>query len=176
MLKLTDKFWSELSTHKGDATWVPDWLSKLGRDSENIELFNEGCYCLWSDENTWSAAFAAAPHLIEIGAKTLPKIQIEYVKLVGLMAIYRTRPGWKGDHLACPPELENDFEMALGQAAILAAKLLLMRWNDDDTLMLLASLAAFKGYLPIARAIEAGGIICPRCDEVVNAPRYRYDV
>ena len=33
----------------------------LCADPDNLNLFNEGFCGLWSDENTWSAAFAAAP-------------------------------------------------------------------------------------------------------------------
>lgn len=175
MLELTDTRWSELSTHDGDAAWVPEWLEKLEASPDDRGLLDDGRWRLWSDENTWSASFAAAPYLVEIAAMALPDVKIEYVKLLGLMAMYRTRPGWQGEHLACPADLEKDFEQALGQASILAASLFAMTWNDDNVRMLLASLAAFKGYLPLARTIEDGRIICPKCDEVVDKPMHCYD-
>jgi hypothetical protein len=89
--------------------------------------------------------------------------------------MYRTRPGWQGEHFACPPDLERDFGQALGEAAILTAGLLPMTWSDDNARMLIAALAAFKGYLPLARAIEDGRVWCPTCEKLVDCPMYCYD-
>jgi hypothetical protein len=175
MLDLTDPRWAELSTHSGDAGWVPRWLEELAASPDNLKVFEPDCWRLWSDENTWSASFAAAPYLVRIAARARAEIRIQYVKLLGLMAMYRTRPGWQGEYLACPSDLERDFGRALGEAAILASGLLPMTWSDDNTRMLIACIAAFKGYLPLARAIEDGRIWCPTCEKVVDCPMYCYE-
>jgi hypothetical protein len=172
---LTDPRWSELSTHSGDAAWVPQWLEELTASPDNLKLLDDGRWGLWSDENTWSASFAAAPYLAWIAARARPEIRIEYVKLLGLMAMYRTRPGWQGEYTACPPDLEKGFDQALGDAAILAAGLLPMTWSDGNVRMLIAAVAAFKGFQPLARAIEDGRVWCPTCKKLVDCPMYCYD-
>ena len=92
MLELTDKRSSELSTHRGNAAWVPEWLEKLETSPDDRGLLDDGRWALWSDENTWSASFAAAPYLVEIAAMARTEVKVEYVKLLGLMAMYQTRP------------------------------------------------------------------------------------
>jgi hypothetical protein len=147
----------------------------LAGSPDNLKLLDPHRWRLWSDENTWSASFAAAPYLVRIAAQARPEVRIEYVKLLGLMAMYRTRPGGQSEHLACPPDLERSFGQALGEAAILAAGLLPMSWSDGNTRMLIASVAAFKGYLPLARVIEDGRVWCATCEKLVDCPMYCYD-
>src|SRR5207302_108993 len=48
MLSLDDPRWSALQTHSSDAIWVPDWLGRLAATPDDLELFNEGFYGLWS--------------------------------------------------------------------------------------------------------------------------------
>src|SRR5207249_7182312 len=128
MISLEDPRWSQLCTHAGDAGWVPDWLRRLRAAPDDVTVFNEGFYGIWSDENTWSAAFAAAPHLIAIAALASERARLEYVAGLGTVAAYREPPGpggaWPGaEHGACPPDLEDGFREAVQAALVMGGGL-----------------------------------------------------
>jgi hypothetical protein len=172
MLSLDDPRWSELHTHSREADWVPAWLERLRAAPDDLDLFNEGFYGLWSDENTWSAAFAAAPHLMAIAPHAGDRARLEYVAALGTFAAYRERPGSGSEYGACPPDLEAGFGEALQAALVLAGELLPLDWDERETVLLVAAVAAFKGMLGLSRAIEAGGVWCRTCKSVVQTPRY----
>ena len=177
MLSLNDARWSQLYTHGGDASWVPDWLTRLRAAPQDTTVFDEGFYGIWSDENTWSAAYAAVPHLMAIAALASERARLEYVVGLGTIAAYRVPPGpggnWPGGESgACPPDLEAGFREALQAALVMAGGLLPLEWGERETVMLVAAVAAFKGLLGLSRAIESGGIWCRTCNRVVNTPRY----
>ncbi len=172
MLSLDDPRWSQLQTHSSDASWVPDWLRRLRAAPSDVELFNDGFYGLWSDENTWSAAFAAAPHLAAIAELASPQAQLEYVAALGTFAAYREPPGAGSKYGACPPDLEAGFAEALQASLALAGRLLPLEWGERETVLLMAAVAAFKGLLGLSRAIEAGGVWCHTCKRVVQTPGY----
>jgi hypothetical protein len=158
MLALSDRRWARLHTHSGDVSWVPKWLRRLRKAPDNRELFDEGVYRLWSDENTWSAAFAAAPHLAAIARSACEPMRLEYVAALGLFAAYRDPPGTGDEYGSCPPDLEAGFREALQAGLVLASELLPLDWGERETLLLLSAVAAFKGLLGLSRAIEAGGV------------------
>src|SRR5258706_409091 len=124
MLPLDDSRWSLLQTHSEDGGWVPGWLRRVLECPNDVALLNEGAYALWSDENTWSASFAAAPYLVEAATRANPAAQFEYVTLVGLIAAYRTKPGTGDANDACPPDLEDGFRKATEDALSLAVGLM----------------------------------------------------
>jgi hypothetical protein len=77
MLDLSDPRRAELSTHTGDAGWVPTWLEELRVSPDNLKVLVPDCWRLWSDENTWSASFAATPYLVRIAVGARPEVRIE---------------------------------------------------------------------------------------------------
>jgi hypothetical protein len=176
MLPLDSPRWSLLQTHSEDGGWVPRWLRRVLESPDDIVLLNEGACRLWSDENAWSASFAAAPYLVQAATRASPSAQLEYVILLGLIAAYRTMPGTVDAYDARPPDLEEWFRKATDDALSLAVGLLPMTWQERLSSSLIAAVAAFKGLLGLSRAIESGGVICNSCGVVVDldVPKYPY--
>src|SRR4051794_41005731 len=137
MLSLDDPQWAQLHTHSSDATWVPGWLARLRAAPDELELFGQGFYGLWSDENTWSAAFATAPHLIEIASRAGEQARLEYIVALGTIAAYRDPPGTGSPYGACPPDLEAPFSEALRAGLAIAGELLTREWGERETAMLI---------------------------------------
>jgi hypothetical protein len=84
MLDLADPRWSQLETHSSDASWLPEWLRRLSADPDNVNLF----YGLWSDENTWSAAFSAAPQQVAIARVADVHPRVDKFSAQGTFAAY----------------------------------------------------------------------------------------
>ena len=74
-----------------------------------------------------------------------------------------------------PRTWSGDFHEALHAGLQLAGELLPLEWGERETLLLLATVAAFKGVLGLSRAIECGGVWCPTCQRVVKTPRYHIE-
>src|SRR5262249_62087339 len=109
MLRLDDPRWSELSAGGGDALSVPRWLHRLLDSSNDLDLFEQERWMLCSDEITWSAAFAAAPYLLEAARRANPTARVQYVCFLGSVAMYRVAPGESEPWGECPADLEAEF-------------------------------------------------------------------
>lgn len=152
MLPLDDPRWNSLHAEGGNAH-VPRWLrSLLDRPDDTGPLAREG-WALCSQEITWAAAFAAAPHLLAAARAAQPEAQWTYLCFLGMIAMYRVPADEADEFTTCPPDLEPAFQETLTASARLAAGALTAAVQEPDVRQLLAAVAAFKGFSGLARGI-----------------------
>ncbi len=92
MLALDDERWSLLSHAYGNAADVPEMISELSEDfesgQENDFLYGYLCH----QYSTYSATFAAVPHIVEIAFQPQSNAnQIEIIIFCGLVHAFRNR-------------------------------------------------------------------------------------
>jgi hypothetical protein len=154
MLRFDDPRWAELcAANNGNANWLCQWLGQLLDRPDDLDLFEQDCWNLCSEEVTWAPAFAAAPYLVEISRRAGPPARLHYVCFLGAVAMYRLPPGESLPCSACPPELEAEFRDAIAAASEMATALVPFATKECDVRCLLAAIAAFKGYNWLARGI-----------------------
>ncbi|HSF81474.1 MAG TPA: hypothetical protein VLA49_09585 [Anaerolineales bacterium] len=151
MLELTDPRWGELHSNYGNGARVAELISQA-YSAEPLhrwydDLFQELCHQYTVSE----AAYAAAPHLVRLAAAPgAPRTEL----LVLLGACYTFSIGT--GHATMPAGFEEAWLSARQAAIPLLAELLAEPQPDESGLRyLLASMAAFNGFYPLAEAIEA---------------------
>src|SRR4051794_22518020 len=90
MLPLDDIRWTELHAEGESAAYVTQWLRKLLKQPNDLNLFVQSRWMLCSDEVTWSASFAAAPYLVECAQRAELAARVEYVCFLGSLAMYQS--------------------------------------------------------------------------------------
>jgi hypothetical protein len=153
MLPLDDARWATLHAGGGSADDVPRWLRRLRERPDDTRPLRREGWALCSDEVTWSAAFAAAPHLVAAVRAAGPAARLEYLCFLGMLVMYQVPAGDADQYTACPPDLEPAFREAVAAAEGFAAGALGAARREPDVRWLLAALAAFKGFPGLARGI-----------------------
>lgn len=153
----------ETSTPEGGtgAEWVGTALGDLYEnplDGAFRDLWPELC----SEDTTWDAADAAAPHLTQIAAQLGYPASSEYLIVLGLV------------HTCGADQLPADLAPAYRQAIQAALDLVLdalSAWPPNHELRhLLSAVAAFRGQTGLASVLQNLDAIqepCPACAEVV---------
>jgi hypothetical protein len=151
-LSLNDPRWAFLHTRNGDGASIPRWLSGLLQNPDDLDLFqDEACGLSSGEEITYSAAFAAAPYLMEVARRAGSKARLEYVSFLGMIAQYRLPPGEPLGE--CPPDLEPPYQQAVTDALDMALAMLRDETSEPSVRVLLADIAAFKGFAHMANRI-----------------------
>jgi hypothetical protein len=154
MLSLDDKRWSSLQTRNEDGGWVPRWLRRLQENPNDLNLFWESrSLSNYAEENTYSAAFAATPYLVEVARSAQPAERLHYVFFVAMVTMYRIPPGGSDPYMECPPDLEEGFQEAIASALEMAVALLPVTTREPNVRWLLASIAALRGFPGFGRAV-----------------------
>ncbi|WP_088253449.1 hypothetical protein [Fimbriiglobus ruber] len=162
-LALDNSRWEDLRTRNGNATWVPGWLRQLDANPLDHKLFSDEWAALCSEGSTWSAAYAAFPHLVRIASRVRPEERFEYVVVLGLIV----RDQCYGDSagpMGLRPYLAADFQAAIGPALQLAAEVLGVARPDEQELRYgLMAVTALQGYYQLAEFIDQldDGDVCP---------------
>ena len=161
-LPLDSPRWDELSTRMGRAgSSVRESLRSLASTPSRLDLFRELWPELCSEDRTYDAAFAAAPHLVTF-AKEVPREEgLEYLIVLGLIATHTDQ---------VPEDLEPAYGEALSRALELALDRLTDAPIDHSLRYLLAAVAAFRGRTDLAGALGNLDAIqepCPSCGTVV---------
>jgi hypothetical protein len=152
VLPLDDPRWATLHAEGGGSD-VPRWLRLLlDHPDDTGPLVCHG-WAVCSDEVTWAAGFAAAPHLLAAARSARPEARTEYLCFLGMVAMYRVPAGEAEEATACPPDLEPAFREAVAAGAVLAADSMAWAAREPDVRRLLAAVAAFRGFPGLARGI-----------------------
>ncbi|HEX3315603.1 MAG TPA: hypothetical protein VHR72_11960 [Gemmataceae bacterium] len=156
MLELGDRRWLTLGANERDGRYVTQWLRRLLDEPDNIALFMEDeSASLCSLEITWSLAFGAAPHLVEVARRAQANARVHYVHFLGAIAIYRLPHDQATDdeRTRCPDDLEVDFGKAMLAARDMAIALIPFVVHEVDARGLFAAIAAFQGFGALGRRI-----------------------
>ena len=162
MLPLDDPRWADLD-HRGwgdgarsrldpGAPDVAAELTALARTPDDLERFSDLWPYLCSEGTTWAAAYAAAPHVVDL-ARRLPRARrVEHLVYLGRAVIHSCPE--LGDSFAIPPDLRASYERAVAEALPLLLETLSGPLDESDTTDLLAAAAALKRHVSLAARIE----------------------
>lgn len=103
--------------------------------------------------DTYSASYAAVPHLVRIAK--LPAFKFRYDPLLLIASIELARLEQRGP--AIPEDLVAEYEQALGEARELAEAAVSHAWDEDSWTAFAGSIAALRGDAAQARAILSRG-------------------
>jgi len=160
-LPLNDPRWNELYARSSSASFVPKALAHLLDHPDDLEAFDELSGELTCENTTWTAAYAAAPYIVEIARRLPPPQRLKQMIIVGYMA-YSECPD-QGERFEKPDYLQQSYEDALRECLPLLAETLLCKHNAEETRYLLASAAALKGHRQLGYALEGLDCGCPHC-------------
>lgn len=175
MLPLNDARWLELD-HRGwsccsrpkldaNAPFVPDVLRQLYDQPYNRELFSDLWPYLCSEGTTWSAAYAALPHVVELASRVPPAERTDYLIFLGLALIDSTPES--GASFAIKPYLMAGVVSATQKALPLVLETLPVLRDPETVRYLLATVAALTGFRGLGAAIKNLDLFenCPNCRE-----------
>ncbi len=161
-LPLDSAHWDELSTRMGRAgSSARETLRSLESTPSRMDLFRELWPELCSEDRTYEAAFAAAPHLVTFAEDVPRQAGLEYLIVLGLIATHADQ---------VPEDLEPAYNEALARALTLALDRLTDGPIDHHLRYLLAAVTAFRGRTDLAGALGNLDAIqepCPSCGTVV---------
>ena len=164
-LPLTDPRWNELSTRCYNAGFVPQALTYLLEHPDDLEAFEKLSGELTCENTTWSAAYAAAPYLVDMARGLSPAQRAKHMIVLGYMAYSESADPEPG--LEKPDYLAESYDEALRECLPLLAETLLCPHDWEETRYLLASAAALKGYRQLGEVLEGLDAGCPRCGELL---------
>ena len=155
-LDLESPRWRELAQAFGSAEDVPRLLGALVTESgarERDELWFGVWATLCTDGTVFTAAYAAAPHLLLITEEQGVAERAMAVHVVTEVEIARHRLGAP----AIPDDLVAAYAHAVESLPAVVASLATVPWNRPTALVLAAALLAGKRQPTMARAVLAMG-------------------
>ncbi len=160
-LALNDARWNELMSRNGKAGFVPKSLQHLLEHPDDLPAFQDLWPELCSEGTAWSAAYAAAPYVVEVARKLSPAQRFEHAYFIGYVAQCECPAEGKSSGLE--PYLAESYRQALSDCLALLAATLVCAHDAMQTRYLLASAAALKGHPSLSRAIDLLDCGCPHC-------------
>jgi hypothetical protein len=166
-LPLDDPRWGTLRHAYGDADDVPEMLRALAAGGPG-DVWEPIWSSLCHQGDTYSASYAAVPHVVAIGAQLPRAAQLAFWSFAGAVAGAHVRP--EDDEVA---ELTPAFAAALAEAERHIVECLVAGIPERDALWLAVALAGVRGAKPINDAIESLSDgehhhACPHCGEYVD--------
>ncbi len=158
--------WRELQQAYGSAAGIPALLKALPRAAPS-DGNSEPWRSLWSSlchqGTVYTASYASVPHIAAAAARRDPKDRLDHLVLIASIAVGRRRP----DAAAMPSDLLEDFEVAVQQAAGLAADCLRVAWNGTEYRNLLGALSILQGQETLGELLLAfdDTYECPNCEK-----------
>lgn len=157
--------WTRGSRYSLDtnAPFAPDVLRQLYNNPREHELFDDFSPYLCSEGTTWSAAYAAIPHVVELASRVGAEERASYLIFIGLSFIYSTPDA--GESLAIKAYLVDDVEIARCRAYPLVLETLAVPRDPETFRYLLATVAVLAGFRGIGKTIEDLDLFeqCPHC-------------
>ncbi len=153
MLALDDPLWHQLQHAYGPASDIPDFLRQLresiGARTDRRELWHNLWGSLCHQESTYSASYAAVPHIIRLAIEAAAPVDFDYFALPVMIEVGRR----KGLGPEVPEMLAGSYQDTLARLG----EAVQLRWNDPwDRYMLRSAAAAqavAKGDIEFAEAV-----------------------
>ena len=153
MLELDDSRWATLTHAYGHAADIPPLLAKAGEDTRPGHEPGSTWFDLWSalchQGDTYTASYAAVPHLIALAPGHLERKRYDPLFLTACIELARL----EGRGPAIPSQLATSYTEALARGWALAQAHVGSAWDEDSEAALRASAAALGGDAAGARAI-----------------------
>jgi hypothetical protein len=173
MLSLDSPRWAELMQAYGTAEDVPRLLEALaciGREEARAEVWFALWRTLHRPGEVFTASYAAAPHLLAIGAGFGLRERAQAVHLLTRIETSRREPS----SAPIPGDLVEAYALAVDSLPELVAAVAAEPWPPDVAQIFAAAMLAGKRQLELARGVLELGrtLTCPTCGtHYVAAPR-----
>jgi hypothetical protein len=156
MLAFSSDRWRQLQQSHGTGRDIPALLAHAPVERRPSDRPDTIWFELWSSlcprGATYSAGYAAVPHLLRIAK--LPAFRFRYDPLLLIASIELARLERRGPLV--PEDIETDYAAALAEARQLAEEAVTHAWDDESWTALRGSVAALRGDAAQARAIFDG--------------------
>ena len=153
MLAFSSDRWRQLREAHGPARDIPGLLAHASVERRPSHRPDTIWYELWSSlcprGTTYSAGYAAVPHLVRIAK--LPAFRFRLDPLLLIASIELARLERRGPLL--PEDLETEYTAAVAEARELAEAAVPHAWDDESWVAFKASAAALRGDVTTARAM-----------------------
>ena len=153
MLPFSSKRWRELNQAHGTGKEIPGLLAHAPIERRPSHRPDTIWFELWSSlcpkGATYSASYAAVPHLLRIAK--LPTFRFRFDPLLLIASIELARLEHHGRLI--PEDLETDYKAAVAEAGELADAAVPHAWDDESWVAFKGSAAALRGDVAKARAI-----------------------
>lgn len=145
--------WRELNQAYGTGRDIPGLLAHAPVERRPSHRPDTIWFELWSSlcppGTTYSASYAAVPHLLRIAK--LPAFRFRFDPLLLIASIELARLEHRGPLI--PEDLETDYKECVAEARELAEAAVTHAWDDESWVAFKASAAALRGDVAEARAI-----------------------
>jgi hypothetical protein len=156
MLPLDDQRWKTLSHAYGPATDIPALLGRAAHDMRPGHKPGSTWFDLWSalchQGDTYTASYAAAPHLIALAPAHLQHNRYDPLFLTACIELARL----EGRGPAIPEDLGDGYRAAIEHGRALASAYVSRAWDHDASVAIEASAAAMAGDKQRARELLDG--------------------
>jgi hypothetical protein len=153
MPDLKSNAWGEYSHAYGVATDIPDLLVQLSCYPEKTDHNSEPFFSLWSalchQGDTYTAAYAAVPHILELATREPSKITSDFLLLPTSIEIARLDS--RGP--AIPDELVDDYVRTIQSMPNVIGDLHPSTFDETWSLTCASALAVSAGHGTLAEAI-----------------------
>jgi hypothetical protein len=153
MLAFSSDRWRQLHEAHGPARDIPGLLAHAPVERRPSHRPDTIWFELWSSlcphGATYSAGYAAVPHLLRIAK--LPAFRFRFDPLLLIASIELARLERRGPLI--PEDLEPDYKAAVAEARDLAEAAATHAWDDESWIAFKGSAAALRGDIANARAI-----------------------
>lgn len=153
MLAFSSDRWRQLREAHGSARDIPALLSHAPVERRPSHRPDTIWFELWSSlcpqGATYSAGYAAVPHLLRIAK--LPAFRFRFDPLLLIASIELARLEHRGPLI--PEDLESDYKASVAEARELAEAAVTHAWDDESWVAFKGSAAALRGDIATARAI-----------------------
>jgi hypothetical protein len=153
MLPFSSARWRQLHQAHGSARDIPGLLAHAPVERRPSHRPDTIWFELWSSlchqGDTYSASYAAVPHLMRIAR--LPAFKYRYDPLLLIASIELARLEHRGP--AIPEDLLDDYLRAVAEAREVAEATVDHAWDEESWTALAGSVAALRGDAARARAI-----------------------
>lgn len=164
VLPLDSPRWRTLEASSGGTGEFAATLLMAGADVDFVELYHAACHQLTVCE----AAYAIVPHVVSVAESLRGTDRVWPLVIAGTVAACRAAQ--PGNCAPVPSDLQADFDQANARALVLAAEALRQRnWTEEESLLLLAVVAALQGRGELAiqlfMCVPGEELACPSCGE-----------
>jgi hypothetical protein len=169
-LSLDSPRWAELAQSYGTAEDVPrllDALACIGTEEARAEVWFALWRTLYRPGETYTASYAAVPHLLRIGGTLALRELAEAVHLAARIEASRREPA----SAPMPSDLVEAYAAAVDSLPQLVAAVATEPWPADVAQIFAAALLVGKRQPELAREVLELGrtVTCPACGSPVTA-------
>jgi hypothetical protein len=160
MLPLNSPRWQELKIRSGAASTVPTEIGHLLEHPDDAERLADLSSELCSEDTAWSAAYAAAPYLLEIARKQSLEARGYALVSIGFVVLCSA-------DTVVPDDLMPAYQAAISGTLPLLLETMHLPAPLEDLRYQFLAVAALKGHLALAELMNVldADIACPECDQ-----------